>query len=86
MTLKLVKHKLYEIEWRDHFSTDGFFDQTDMKIEDEIVFRSVGYFIKANKNYWYIARTLGKDTYADMMTILKKNTLSIRELNENIIA
>jgi hypothetical protein len=83
MATKLTKHKIYEIQWRDHFSTDGFFDQTVAEIEDEIVFHSVGYFIKENKNYWYLARTLGKDSYADMMNILKKNTLSIKELHEN---
>jgi hypothetical protein len=77
----MIKHNIYEIKWRDHFSTEGFFDKQDIDIQEEMLFDSVGYFIKEDKNYYHIARSHGETDYADIMSIMKKNVIKIRELN-----
>lgn len=77
----MKKNKIYEIKWNDHYSTEGFFAHQTIDIVDEIVFTSVGYFVKEDKKHWHIARTIGEDHYADMMSILKKSTLNIKELS-----
>ena len=69
------------IEWRDHFSTDGFFDLTLEELEDEVILNSLGFFMKEDKNYYHFARTLGTDTCADLMSILKKQIITLKEIN-----
>ena len=76
----MIKHDIYEITWRDHFSTEGFFAKQNVDIQEEMMFTSVGYYIKEDKNYYHIARTHGEDDYADIMSIMKKNITKIREL------
>ena len=69
------------IEWRDHFSTDGFFDLTLEELEDEVILNSLGFFMKEDKNYYHFARTLGQDTCADLMSILKKQIITLKEIS-----
>jgi hypothetical protein len=75
----VIKNNIYEITWNDHYSTDGFFAHQEIDIVEEIVFKSVGYFIKEDKKHYHLARTKGDEEYADIMSILKKSTLHIQE-------
>lgn len=79
--LKLIKHKVYEVTWNDHYSTTGIFDHKEINIVEEVVFKTVGYFVKEDKKHYHLAQTLGESDYSDIMSILKKSTLDIKELN-----
>lgn len=78
--ISLVRNKPYLFRWRDHFSTEGFFESGNVDVEEEVVFNSVGFFVKEDKNYYHFARTMGVDMYADMMSVLKSNTLEVHPL------
>jgi hypothetical protein len=73
---------MYIIEWRDHFSTDDWFDIKDPKINVEFTLTSLGFYVKSDKNYHHFARTKGEHAYADMMSILKNQVVSIIEIEE----
>lgn len=77
----LIKGKTYLIEWDDHYSTASFLNKHDPEIVDEMSFKSVGFFIKADKKYTHFAQTIGAEDCADILSILKKSTLNIKELS-----
>lgn len=76
----LNKNKMYKIKWRDHYSTEGWFNPDDPEIEDEVVLISVGFFIKEDKHYYHFARTVGEDTCADMMSIIREQVINMEEI------
>ena len=77
----MIKHNIYEVTWNDHYSTEGFFNHQTIDIVEEVLFTSVGYFVKEDKKHYHLARTKGDSEWADIMSILKKSTLSIKELS-----
>lgn len=69
--MKFKQDELYKIVWRDHFSTDGFFEKSNVEIDKDMVLTSVGFFIAEDDNYIHLARTKGETLYADTMSIVK---------------
>ena len=80
--MKFKEDELYKIVWRDHFSTDGFFEKSNADIGEDMVLTSVGFFIKENDHYVHLARTKGDDLYADTMSIAKALILSTTYIKE----
>ena len=80
--MKLTKNKMYVIEWRDHFSTEGWFDINKPQITSDFTLRSVGFFMASDKNYYHFARTIGDHAYADMMSILRNQIIELIEIEE----
>ena len=76
----LDKNKMYLIKWRDHYFTTGFFDLDDPEIVDEVVLTSVGFFIKEDKHYYHFAQTVGEDICAEIMSIIREQVITIREV------
>ena len=64
----------------DHFSTEGWFDLEDLELEEEVVFETMGFFVKENKHYFYFAQHISQDTCGDIMSILKKDILNLKEI------
>lgn len=77
----MVKGKLYVITWRDHFSSEGWFELDSLKIHDNLCLTSTGFFMKSDKNYYHFARTVGDSVCADMMSILKKQIVDLYEVD-----
>lgn len=73
----MVKEEAYLIKWRDHFSTDGWFDKDDISVQEELIFYTLGFFVSEDENYYHLARTKGEDQYADIMSILKEQAIEI---------
>lgn len=71
---------MYLIKWHDHFSTDGFFDKELTGMDTLMELTSLGFYLKEDENYYHFARTIGKDTIGDVMSILKDQTVEITEL------
>ena len=72
--MALEKRKLYEIEWMDHFSHEGFFntDLSDFDC-DAYFITTIGYYIGQNSNYIFLAHSLtNTNQCADIMAVLKK--------------
>lgn len=82
LMIKLNKNKMYIVEWRDHFSSDDWFDIKDPKVAVELTLTSLGFFVSSNKNYYHFARTKGEFAYADMMSVLKNQIVEITEIEE----
>lgn len=76
----MVKDRAYLIRWKDHFSTDGWFDKEDVNVEEVLEFSTVGFFIEENEHYYHLARTVGTDQYADIMSILKNQVTHIQQI------
>ena len=76
----MVKGSKYLIKWRDHFSTEGWFDLTDLEVENEMIFEPIGFFVKENKHYLYFAQHISHDTCGDIMSILKKDIITLEEI------
>lgn len=76
----MIKDYPYIVLWRDHFSTDGWFDKEDIEVHEELLFETLGFFIKEDNNYYHFARTKGEDQYADIMSILKTQIIEINPL------
>lgn len=75
---------MYIIEWRDHFSTDEWFDIADPQINTDFTLTSVGFYVKSDKNYHHFARTMGDHAYADMMSILKNQVVELYAIEESV--
>lgn len=83
MDKELKKGKKYCIVWRDHFSTDGWFSTNGLGVSPEVSFESLGYFQEENDHYYHFSRTIGKEgtnDCADLMSILKPQVISIKEV------
>ena len=79
----LNKNGMYVIEWRDHFSTEGFYSGDMEEFTDtSLIFRSLGFFIKEDTNYFHFARTIGEEDCADIMSIMKNQIVYIEEIEE----
>lgn len=78
----LVKDSMYVMEWRDHFSTEGWFDKDTPEIDSDFTLRTVGFFVSEDEHYFHFARTVGEHAYADMMSILKEQIVEIYSIDE----
>lgn len=76
----MVKDKKYLVKWRDHFSTEGWFDKDDPEVEEEVMFETVGFFVKQNEFYYYFAQHMSTDTYGDIMSILRSDIVELKEI------
>lgn len=76
----MKKNTPYLIKWNDHYSTNGFLKADLTDIVDEVVFTSVGLFIKQDKLHYHFAQTIGKDVAADSLSLLKAHIIFIKEL------
>lgn len=76
----MVKGKKYLVKWRDHFSTEGWFDLEDLAVEEEVLFETVGFFVKENPFYYYFAQHMSHDTCGDIMSILQNDIIEIKEI------
>lgn len=73
-------HKIYKVRWRDHFSTAGWSELADLGIVDEVILETVGFFVREDKHYYHFAQTIGDDICAEIMSVLKKQVLSLVEI------
>lgn len=76
----MKRHAMYLIRWRDHYSTDGFLAEDLSDIVDNVFLDSVGFFVKADKNYYHFVRTIGDDMAADSMSILRNQIVKLHEI------
>lgn len=79
-TLKVGKK--YQIVWLDHFSTEGWFEKPPLDLHEQVIFATVGFYVKSNKHYHFLAMTHGPTNYGDIMSILKVGVVEINELEE----
>jgi len=78
----MVKNKKYQIVWRDHFSTEGWFEKPPVDLHEEVIFSTIGFYVKSNKYYHFLAMTNGVTNYGDIMSILKANIIEVAQLKE----
>lgn len=80
----LVPNAMYIISWRDHYSTDGFYSPTLEEFDENgLILTSLGFFIKEDEHYYHFARTIGTDTCADIMSVIKEQIVELFEILEN---
>jgi hypothetical protein len=79
------KNAMYVIQWRDHFSTDGFYSKDLEEFDDKsLIFKSLGFYIKEDEHYYHFARTIGEADCADIMSIIKEQIIEIDEIEDNL--
>lgn len=76
------KGKMYIIEWRDHYSTAGWHNKDESKLDKDFILKTVGFYVSKNKKYIHLAMTDGEFAYGDIMSILRNNIVSITEIEE----
>lgn len=77
----MVKYQKYEVTWRDHFSSEGWFDLKNPDVHKDMQLMTVGFFVAEDKNYYHFARTVGINDHpvcADMMSILKNQIVKLK--------
>jgi hypothetical protein len=77
--MRLKKHQIYLIRWRDHYSTDGWVESNLEDVEDNMELSTVGFYIKKTTHHLHFSRTLGNDNtlLADIMSIMEDQILEI---------
>ena len=79
------KNGMYVIRWRDHFSTEGFFSADLEEFDGQALeLTSLGFFIKEDDHYYHFAHTIGDDTCADIMSIIKEQIIDMAEIEGEI--
>ena len=78
----MIKDNMYIVEWRDHFSSNGWFDKDKPKIDNDFILKTVGFFVYQDKYYIHLAMTDGEHAYGDIMSILRNNIVSVTEIEE----
>ena len=78
--VKMKLNQIYSITWIDHFFTEGWFDNPPNDLYEKIGFTTVGFYVKSNKDYHFVAMTHGTTNYGEIMSILKSSITEIKEL------
>jgi hypothetical protein len=78
----MLKNKRYEIEWRDHFSTDDWTDKKGIvaHLTDDEIVKTTGYYLGEDKHYFHFCQTMTDTLVKNTMSIMKNCVLSIKEL------